>query len=1207
MKKPYIIFALILLSQWVNAQQVTNVKNSWLGNSNADENTFMPQGIEGMYVHPDGTVYTNVGWEEGGGNFTELKMGNVVHGGNSHGWGAFGGKDAAANSKYVYFLTHMGNEGGGLNWDSDRFPPLGKSWLGVSRRTKADITAAAPFENGKGWPKGSMLVVKEMLDNEKVWTQGLYATETELYISLDYDFEDQKDRVMVYDANTMVFKKEIKVTDPSKLFVDSFGKIWVAINEDATKIERYDVGTGLKLQQEIQMPVGSFVGDFCIDKTDRLLIGDVGKREQVLIYTDINTQPRFTSTFGAEGGVLSGIPGKNGNLKFNQIRGIGTDNNGNIYIGNTQWHTGGQGAIVESYNLKTSALNWSKYCVMFVDAMGIDNATDGKDIYGKVEHFTIDYTKPEGQEAVYSGYTINRYKYPSDPRLHIALASVSVKNINGQKFLGMSSMNGGLSVIYRFNPATDGEVAIPCIIFGEGQESYYPNSILGPWMWRDLNANGQMESGEYTAQPYYPVDGGHGTTIDDNGDIWAAAGERIHHTKFLGLDANKIPIYDGKYEVIALPAPIIKARRIQYNVALDRMYIGGTTVNYPDVTPWRAMGRALHRYDNWGKGNRTSQSELVVPYELSNKTETVSFDAEGDYIFTTIDLGRDPNFAMGQINIFNASTNASLGYIRAPWGYIGWNDVVQCLDVFKRSNGEYVLVQEDDGRNKNVMYRWCPSGNCVETANILSANTDYINFASSVSTKTLAITSNVAWTVTGIPAWLTVNSTSGTGDKIISITPTANTGTANRTATLTISGGTLSKKIVVNQEFRDTEKPAAVTELTASSITPFSFTLNWSSGTDNVGVVGYEVSKNGVAIDTVSGVNYNLERLSPNISYTMTVRSYDASGNWSAPTTKVVTTSAISYPYITARAYANQEKPERAFDGVDWTTWMDWSGKNWIQIQYEAPVVYNKYTIYNQGNANTSQKFDPKDWSLLASNDGINWTTLSTQNNQLWDGPNQPKTYYFINTTAYAYYKLDILAARDINAIMIGEIVFGNGAIVDTQAPTEPNGLTTSNITQESFTLNWNESADNVGGVSYEVFNGSASVGSTSSTNMPFTDLACNTVYIVTVKAKDASGNLSPSSSSILVKTAECGVSGIENNQIQEGFSLYPIPAKNELIITGDLVENAIYEITGIEGKALQTGLVSNSNISISDLKPGMYLIKIITHAGERVQRFVKE
>ena len=722
-----IIAILIFLSHSVVAQQVSNLKNSWLGNSNADPNTFMPQGIEGMSVSPDGTVYTNVLWEEGGGTYTQIKNQQVSHAKHTFGWGALGGSDICANSTYVYFSGIMGNEDGGLV-DPERWPEEGKEWLILWRRDKNDIDNGPTFTGAKGHPLfKNYLVVKEInynLETGGVIT-GVFANDEEVFVATGFE-----NKVRIYDANTMAFKRAFTVTTPHQMAMDSFGKLWIAIGTNATKIERYDLN-GIKQSQEVLLPANSFVGDFCIDSSNRILIGDVGQREQVLIYTNTNSSPSFTATFGLENGIYSGMSGKYEHLKFNQIRGIGTDNNGNIYVCNTQWGTGGEGTILESYNLTTGALNWSKYCVMFVDAMGIDAATDGKDIYGKVEHFTVDYSKPEGQEATLSGYTINKYKYPLDPRLYGELASVAVRNINGHKFLGMSSMNGSLDVIYRFNPATDGEVAIPCVMFGWSQDTLCPGSLSTPWIWRDLNANGQFESGEYKPCTAHVIpDGGYGATIDNNLDIWVAVGDSINHLKCLGLDANNVPIYDGIHTAIPKPTPFEEVRRVQYDVSLDRMYLGGATTNYPDYHPWRAMGRAIHRYDNWSQGNRITAGELVVPFDLLENTETVSFRAEGDYLFTAIDRGyttfideRENNDrpVMGQINIFNISDNSSAGFIRPVWDNIGWMDVVQCIDVYKRNNGEYIIIQEDDGRNKNIMYRWCPNADCNE---IPTANAD---------------------------------------------------------------------------------------------------------------------------------------------------------------------------------------------------------------------------------------------------------------------------------------------------------------------------------------------------------------------------------------------------------------------------------------------------------------------------------------------------
>ena len=89
-----------------------------------------------MAVTPDGTVFTNVEWEEGGGNVGEYRDGELVrYAMHTHGWGAGGGVSVAVNSNYLFIGLAMGNEGGGLK-DEHTWPPKGLKWFGVSRRLR---------------------------------------------------------------------------------------------------------------------------------------------------------------------------------------------------------------------------------------------------------------------------------------------------------------------------------------------------------------------------------------------------------------------------------------------------------------------------------------------------------------------------------------------------------------------------------------------------------------------------------------------------------------------------------------------------------------------------------------------------------------------------------------------------------------------------------------------------------------------------------------------------------------------------------------------------------------------------------------------------------------------------------------------------------------------------------------------------------------
>ena len=112
----------------------------------------------------------------------------------------------------------------------------------------------------------------------------------------------------------------------------------------------------------------------------------------------------------------------------------------------------------------------------------------------------------------------------------------------------------------------------------------------------------------------------------------------------------------------------------------------------------------------------------------------------------------------------------------------------------------------------------------------------------------------------------------------------------------------------------------------------------------------------------------------------------------------------------------------------------------------------------------------------------------------------------------------------------------------DTQAPTVPAGLASSAVSQTSFTLTWSPSTDAVGVTGYQVFSNGVSVGTPSSTTFNVTGLTCNTGYAMTVRARDAAGNWSATSSPLTVTTAACtsspGVIQAEDFASQTGCSI---------------------------------------------------------------------
>jgi chitodextrinase len=85
----------------------------------------------------------------------------------------------------------------------------------------------------------------------------------------------------------------------------------------------------------------------------------------------------------------------------------------------------------------------------------------------------------------------------------------------------------------------------------------------------------------------------------------------------------------------------------------------------------------------------------------------------------------------------------------------------------------------------------------------------------------------------------------------------------------------------------DTTPPSTPTNLTAITNSSSQITLSWTASTDNVGVTGYKIYRNGTQLGTASTNNYNDTGLNPSTLYTYWVSAYDAAGNVSTTSTAV--------------------------------------------------------------------------------------------------------------------------------------------------------------------------------------------------------------------------------------------------------------------------------------------------------------------------------
>jgi len=113
----------------------------------------------------------------------------------------------------------------------------------------------------------------------------------------------------------------------------------------------------------------------------------------------------------------------------------------------------------------------------------------------------------------------------------------------------------------------------------------------------------------------------------------------------------------------------------------------------------------------------------------------------------------------------------------------------------------------------------------------------------------------------------------------------AATGTAN-------NGWTMQMVALKPTSSLDATPPSVPANLSATAVSPYQINLSWSASTDNVGVAGYRVFRNGLLAATTTPASYTDTNLAAATTYSYTVEAFDSAGNVSAQSTAATATTS---------------------------------------------------------------------------------------------------------------------------------------------------------------------------------------------------------------------------------------------------------------------------------------------------------------------------
>ena len=382
----------------------------------------------------------------------------------------------------------------------------------------------------------------------------------------------------------------------------------------------------------------------------------------------------------------------------------------------------------------------------------------------------------------------------------------------------------------------------------------------------------------------------------------------------------------------------------------------------------------------------------------------------------------------------------------------------------------------------------------------------------------------------------------------------------------------------------DTAPPTAPAGLRQTGTGQIGVTIEWNGSTDDVGVAGYRVYREGVPVGVTQQQSLWLGGLVCGAGYAVSVEAFDAAGNRSPRAQLVVTTtacptdtppSAPSELVVTDASTTSVTVSWRAasddFGVAGYRTSIDGASagtttatvKTFAGLACGRSYLVELVAVDAGGGASPPASLNATTRSCDGSTGGSTPPSIPGGDTQAPSAPagiaQVTRTETSITLTwqlatdnvgvagyriyrdgaqigtalAPPYAATGLACGRSYTFSIEAYDAAGNhstrpatmlttSACSDTTAPSAPGSLRQTGSTASSVSVSWDAAADNTGVAGYTLFVGGPAAGTTAQTSYSFPGLACGTSYTIAVEAFDAAGNRSPRVS-LSATTAACG------------------------------------------------------------------------------------